>query len=55
MLILGQHTWIHTYNHLYYHIDIIFSQLRKNVPFFIQLVIALRHCHTHENSLYTRD
>lgn len=54
MLILEQHTWIYTYNYLYYHIDIIFSQLRK-CPFFIQLVIALRHCHTHENSLYTRD
>lgn len=38
MLILGQHTWIHTFiNHLYYHIDIIFSQLRKNVPFLYNL------------------
>lgn len=34
MLIFGHYTWIHTYNYLYNHIDIIFSQLRKNVPFY---------------------
>lgn len=34
MLIFGHYTWIHTYNNLYNHIDIIFSQLRKNVPFY---------------------
>lgn len=33
LLIIGHYTWIHTYSHLYIHIDI-FSQLRKNVPFY---------------------
>lgn len=51
LLIFGHYTWISTYNH----IDIIFSQLRKKMSLFIQLVIALRQSHTHDNSLYTRD
>lgn len=58
LLIFGHYTWIHTYSHLYNHIDIIFSQLRKNVPFFfffLQLAIALGQSHTHDNSPYTRD
>lgn len=34
LLIFGHYTWIRTYSHLYDHIDSIFSQLRKNVPFY---------------------
>lgn len=37
ILIFGHHTWIHTYKDLYYHIDIVFSQLRKKCPFLYNL------------------